>query len=280
MSTAVDKEIIANRFCSALKSYGREAVVQKKIARNLFGMLREAVGGREHMSIAEIGCGTGFLSRLIYENFILRTNVCSSLLLNDLCPPMKTLFEGWEKTAFVCGDAEKIFSAENKGNCSGKRFDVIATTSVIQWFEDQTGFLKNCCNHLTDNGLIALSSFGRNNFKEIRALTGVGLEYLSLEEYKQALQPCFEIIKADEEEIRQEFNSPIDILKHLKATGVNSLRPANKTENDTNAASSVEGFRWTKQRLEEFSGEYTGLFGNGRKVILTYHPVYLILKKK
>lgn len=280
MSITVDKEIIASRFCSAIKSYGREAVVQKRIAQNLFDMLYGALGDRERMSIAEVGCGTGFLSNLIYENFILKTNRCSHLMLNDLCPSMKTFFDGWQKTTFVCGDAEMIFNSESSRAYNAKRFDVIAATSVIQWFEDQIGFLKSCRNHLKEGGLIALSSFGRNNFKEIRSLTGMGLEYLSLEEYKEALRPCFEISEAGEEEIRQEFSSPTDILKHLKATGVNGLRPTGGTADDIRAIQAGKEFRWTKQRLSEFSREYIRLFGNGYSVVLTYHPVYLILRKK
>lgn len=285
MAHGVDKKIIADRFCSAIRSYEHEAVIQRQIAQKLFDMICRNVDAKETLSIAEVGCGTGFLSKLIYENLVLK-NTHNSLWLNDLCIPMGNLFKEWERTCFIGGDAEMIFGTngrtmQNKTfqNLESKGFDLIATTSVIQWFENQIVFLRSCNKHLADNGLMALSTFGPETFKEIRSLTGVGLEYFSLDEYKRFLQPYFEIVEAEEEQRTQLFSSPIAVLKHLKSTGVNGVRSLDGTK--VKEEDGYEEFRWTKQRLEKFSDDYTRLYSSDDKksVRLTYHPIYLILKK-
>jgi hypothetical protein len=71
-------------------------------------------------------------------------------------------------------------------------------------------------------------------------------------------------------EIREEFRllefpGPLAILQHLKRTGAN-----------------VSGDRsiWTKRRVTAFIDEYNARFAMDGKVTLTYHPLYLVCKRK
>ena len=76
----------------------------------------------------------------------------------------------------------------------------------------------------------------------------------------------FEVLAAREELLTPEFDSPLDVLKSLKATGVTAVSPAEP---------------WSRRRLAAFSEAYTGNFRlpNG-KVPLTYHPIALVAGKK
>ena len=71
----------------------------------------------------------------------------------------------------------------------------------------------------------------------------------------------YNIISYQEEIIKQEFNSPVELLKSLKLTGVNA----------------VKEIKLTKTKLKEFEEKYKKLYTQNEKVILTYNPVYILI---
>ena len=101
--------------------------------------------------------------------------------------------------------------------------------------------------------------------KEIRELTGSGLPYRSREELVTALSTHFDILHSEEELISLSFDNPIKVLYHLKQTGV--------------TGTSSQQLR-TRRDLQLFSERYTQEFTQGTSVSLTYHPIYIIAKKK
>lgn len=56
--------------------------------------------------------------------------------------------------------------------------------------------------------------------QEIHTLTGHGLEYFSLEELKALLSSRFEVLYAEEEIVSLPFGTPLEVLQHLRQTGV------------------------------------------------------------
>ncbi len=136
-----------------------------------------------------------------------------------------------------------------------KKYDLIISNATLQWIENIEGFVTELKTYLTPNGMIIFSTFGINNFKEISAITNVGLKYYSKTELKEMLSPQH----IEENIIEMEFSSPLNVLKHLKLTGVNSITPQH----------------WTKSDLKNFENKYTQLCSN--KIKLTYNPMYIIL---
>ena len=129
--------------------------------------------------------------------------------------------------------------------------------------------------------------------KEIRELTGNGLPYRSREELEVALSPHFDILYSEEELIPLSFEDPIKVLYHLKQTGVNGLStqssPTGKQENDlcssdnnskNNFKNNLPQQQWTRRDLQLFCERYMQEFTQGTSVSLTYHPIYIIAKKK
>ena len=130
--------------------------------------------------------------------------------------------------------------------------------------------------------------------KEIRELTGNGLPYRSREELEVALSPHFDILYSEEELIPLSFEDPIKVLYHLKQTGVNGLStqssPTGKQENDLCCIT----ITIQKIILRTISPNSNGLVVTcnssvnvtcrnlleGTSVSLTYHPIYIIAKKK
>ena len=190
--------------------------------------------------VVEFGCGTGSYSRI---------------LLHTLQP--ETLLLNGTTVQFVPGDAEAIdFPGET---------DLITSCSTLQWFNDPGAFFTRCHQALVADGLLAFSTFGATNMHEIRQLTGHGLDYPSIKELQALLSPGFDILHAEEEVISLPFPTPQAVLKHLKQTGVTG----------------TEKRMWTRGRLQSFCEEYTTRFSDAAgNVSLTYHPIYIIARKK
>ncbi len=250
----MNKQLIAERFAKAVATYPQEANVQRQIADKMIRLLTE------HLSapcsrVIEFGCGTGLYSRMLLQ--ALRPE---ELLLNDLCPEMEHCCEDLlrkEQVSFLPGDAETVpFPAEST---------LITSCSALQWFESPEMFFKKCHALLSNRGYLAFSTFGKENMKEIRELTGNGLPYRSREELTTTLSAYFNILHSEEELISLPFDNPIKVLYHLKQTGVTGL--------------SSRQLR-TRRDLQLFSERYTKEFAQGTSVSLTYHPIYIIAKKK
>jgi SAM-dependent methyltransferase len=98
--------------------------------------------------------------------------------------------------------------------------DLITSCSTLQWFADTERFFTRCHRFLSDGGILAFSTFGKRNMQEIHTLTGHGLEYFSLEELKALLSSRFEVLYAEEEIVSLPFGTPLEVLQHLRQTGV------------------------------------------------------------
>ena len=250
----MDKRLIAERFAKARDTYGREARVQHQVAEKMLHILVTTTSPH-FRHIVEFGCGTGSYSRLLQHTLQPQT-----LLLNDLCPEMKECIEEllvYEHIDFQPSDAETLDFPQDT--------DLITSCSTLQWFNNPGDFFNRCHHFLADGGILAFSTFGMQNMKEIRALTGHGLDYLPIERLKALLSPSFEILYAEEEIVSLPFDTPLQILQHLKQTGVTG----------------TEKKVWTRGKLQTFCDEYVRQFGNeAQRVSLTYHPIYIIARKK
>lgn len=269
----MNKPLIAERFAKAMTTYAREANIQKQIASKMIHLLKEHIPV-PCPKVIEFGCGTGNYSRLL-----LQTLRPEELLLNDLCPDMKRSCEDLLKekqVSFLPGDAETIPFPEESS--------LITSCSALQWFESPEHFFERCNTLLHTHGYFAFSTFGKDNMKEIRELTGNGLSYRSREELEAALSVHFDIIHSEEEIIPVSFESPMKVLYHLKQTGVNGLTATSPVPSHSSAAIHQENTSqqrvWTRRDLQHFCERYSSNFTQGDSVSLTYHPIYIIAKKK
>ena len=64
----MEKQLIAERFARARKTYDREARVQYKAAERMLRLLQPHIK-RTGLDILEVGCGTGIYSRLLRQEF-------------------------------------------------------------------------------------------------------------------------------------------------------------------------------------------------------------------
>ena len=245
---------IARCFGNALPhTYQEHALAQKLICRKLAGMLRDSKE-LQYQSVLEIGCGTGNLTRWLKEMCIIR-----QWTLNDLCPDCKkmvsSLLSG-EKWQFRAGDASRM---DFEGS-----FDLIASASVFQWIADLGSFICKLHGLLNAGGVLLFNSFLPSNLYEIVELTGKGLSYPGGNAVRNMLSKYFRVEDFQSEDIVLTFNSPKEVLEHMKQTGVNA----------------TGGELWTPGKLKRFCKAYEERFSENGKVSLTYRPYYVLAKRK
>jgi malonyl-CoA O-methyltransferase len=254
LDTHSQADILGIRFRKSIETYNEAATVQRKIAGRL-GELIALNGIREFHRILEIGCGTGFLTREVNHRFRV-----DEFFLNDLVASSM-------HTAMLCA---------NRNNCSllpgnaeeipfPGRLDAVFSASAIQWFKNIEGFFCKVSGALKENGILALGTFGEENFREIKQLTGIGLRYPSLRQLQTLAANDFNIIVQEEWQEEICFPDAIEVLRHIQKTGVNG----------------ITRFKMTKGMLKNFREAYHERYccGNGN-VKLTYHPVILLCSRK
>ena len=251
----MDKALIRQRFAKATDSYDRQAGMQKHVARHMAEAIKSHIPDSDGWNVLEIGCGTGLFTREY-----LRGLRPGRLLLNDICPEIEPYLSGLPTASpirFQACDAETLrFPAGQH---------LIVSCSAVQWFERPERFLSGCRELLTTGGYLAFSTFGPQNVREVASLTSETLPYRSLEELRRTLSGVYQIVYSREEILHFTFPSPLDVLKHLQATGVTGLRSR----------------KWTKGQLEDFCQRYHRLYAaQDGTVPLTYHPIYMICKKQ
>ena len=176
-------------------------------------------------------------------------------ILNDLCEDcqekIEQLFPG-SPPRFIAGDAETL-------SFPGK-FDLIASASVFQWMKEPETFLHKLSGLLMQQGLLLFSTFVPGNLYEIKELTGKGLVYPTSDTLVGWLSTAdFNLLHQEEDTIVLTFKTPLDVLRHLKATGVTA------TGNGC----------WTKGRQESFCRQYAEQFATtDGQVTLTYRPSF------
>ncbi|MGN1045560.1 MAG: methyltransferase domain-containing protein [Candidatus Cryptobacteroides sp.] len=291
--------MVHRRFARALGIYSGNASVQADTAAKLVAMLP----ARSWRRVFEVGCADGLLTRMLLglpgqdrqpvsEGLSIPEEMsvpegqsvlsdCSSaspdlnsarpcknpsrfgfekFFVNDLCEESAAYISDVLESGavFIPGDAESIPFPEN--------LDLLISSSTIQWMTDLKAFLAKCASSLAPDGVLALGTFGPENLREVRAITGEGLDYYDAGALRELLPEGMGVVACEEEIVTETFGSPFDVLRHLKLTGVNGL----------------SGRTWSKSALEAFVGEYARRFstGTGEEVTLTYHPVRMVIVKQ
>lgn len=244
----MNKSMIAARFERAVSTYHHHSTVQREVATHLFDALWAHCPSPDR--VLELGCGSGHLSRLLVGGLSARQTV-----LNDLSPAMEHCVDDiiGGGVTFVTGDAETT-------DFDGP-FDLVASASTVQWFDNPKRFMQRMEAVVNQAGVVALSSFDRDNLYEVSSFTGLTLPYPPLE---TLFGKQWQLLYQHQSRVVLYFESPTHVLRHLRATGVNSLDPN----------------PWSRQKFTRFCDHYNQNYNTVGGVSLTYTPTYLIARKK
>lgn len=249
--TLVGARKVHDSFRRSLHSYSEEASPQQRIARLLVRRLLRVCPERRFRSLFEFGCGTGHLTVPLTEALEIGHRTLNDLVA-EVAQDVPVPFD-----AFIAGPVETVAWPAD--------VDLIASASALQWLESPDTLMKRLADHLVPQGWLALSSFGPEQFTELQALgSGAGAPgYTTPEQMKTALDADVHLTDVGGATFKLWFDTPTDVLRHLRRTGVNGRASG----------------RWTRRDLERFSANYTERFSVDGRVPLTYHPVWAIGQK-
>ena len=249
----MDKARIQQRFKKSLRTYNAHAVVQANMAEGLIELLIKTTG-RTYNRILEIGCGPGLLTRKLVQHFR-KARLFANDLVDDFQDHLHQTIS--PEILFIPGDAETISDFPGQ-------LDLVVSNAAFQWMVSLETLLKKLEPLLLPKGIIAFSSFGPGHFSEIAQLLGPGLHYPDPENMPTLCGPSFDILCCQSASMPLYFADGLAMLRHLKATGVNSLYPA----------------AWSKPALLAFAADYEQRYKSPQGVSLTYHPFYCLLRRK
>lgn len=247
----IDKDMMTNRFERGLASYDSQADAQARVIGRvehlLNGKLCELIG-RRGARVLEIGSGTGTLSRLL-------DRVCGE----------SSYLEMWD----IAGDSPLEGSGRQFRNVDAeteimrqpsKSLDALVSASTVQWFNSPVRFLDECKRVVAPGGYVLLTSFTRGNLANVALATGRSLPLLSAEEWRKIIPAGLELLYMKEYEEELAFDSAIDVFRHLKLTGVDSLGRSSERANP------LSGIRRLEPALD---GKYR----------ICYKPLIMLMKR-
>lgn len=251
---APDKKLIKLRFEQAAATYEQHAQVQILVAERLLDLLAAvAPQCATPERILEIGCCTGLLTEKISARYPGFGHLTASDLVDafEHCLDRKELLPSGRVT-FLAGDIETISLPS--------AYDLIISSSTLQWVHNLPRLCRKLARHCRPGGTLAISLYGAMNLREIRALSGLGLKYTTLDQLQALIAEHFQILAAEQSTETIWFRDAISVLHHLRATGVNSIGQK----------------AWSRKQLHTFLAAYEERFREPRGVPLTYHPMYII----
>ena len=243
-----DYKLIKKQFEKSMNDYDKNATVQDLMASKLLIELSKI--STDFENILELGSGTGLLTKRIAKNLHFKLFTANDLIEKSKFYVQKAI----PNANFICGNALKIKPS--------KKMDLIISNAMFQWFENLENAISIIKLSLKKDSLLAFSTFTPENFKEIKEISGLTLQYKQKDEILNILtSQGFEILYCEEfyEEIT--FKTPLELLAHMKKTGVNSL--STKT--------------WTVKEVKDFCDTFNKNF---KETKLTYSPLLIIAKLK
>lgn len=208
----VDKELVAERFTQAQGTYRDNASPQHASAAKLWETTQKHLPPVTAATrMLEIGVGEGLLTEL-YMPAMRHADIT----LWDIAPiPPLSLPT---HACVECVDAETAIRSLPE-----ESVDIIISSSTLQWFNSPSGFVRESARVLRPGGIAAFSLFGPETYREISQATGTALRYPTARQLLNAASEALETIECAETTAVTTFGNVAEVLRHIKATGVNAI---------------------------------------------------------
>lgn len=271
---SINRHRVGKAFHQQAGEYDRYATVQKRVIDRLLSLAQGHISPVP-AGVLDIGCGTGQLlsslgrqyphSRLYGLDLAYNMIRCAAARLGP-------------DTTLVIGDAEHLPFRDGS-------FDLVVSTSTLQWIENMDAFFRQCHRVVLPDGLLCIAFFGGRTMRELQECyrEAVGQREGSSKGYLDRLHRFKEISAVQEALGRSDFGGVLltseiemdyypgvtDLLRSIKHIGAGS--------------SAQEGGRgglgW-RSILNETSRLYRERYGTDGMVPVTYEVFYVIAQRR
>ncbi|MBO6535907.1 MAG: methyltransferase [Balneolaceae bacterium] len=208
---------IARSFGKSAQNYHQKAEIQRKVANGLVASLRPWKDILPEGPILEVGCGTGFLTGAMINEFPNRAFTITDAS-SDMVNFAKEQLGETSTRRFEVLNVDTISSTEPKYAC-------IVSNFAAQWFGDTAIGLEKLGEMLLPGGLLLVAFPGNYSFAEwYECCLELGLPFTAnplpdVEEVVVKLSMGPFQIDYYENDLFQTFDHAIDFFKHIKEIG-------------------------------------------------------------
>jgi len=198
---------IKNQFSQHAYEYNKFNIIQQIAAKALIRDIKT-----NPKNILEVGCGSGQVFKYINWNIEKYSAI-------DFSPQMCQLHPKNKKVEVYCLDFD---SQEFRELISDKRFDIIISSSALQWSKDLDKLLKAFGK---SSHRISATLFTSNTFKSMHEIIGQKSPILSKNEIKEKFSNYFKC-EFEVHKYNLEFNNKKDLFAYIKHSGVSGADPS------------------------------------------------------
>jgi len=219
-----NKKAIAGSFSRSAKRYDDAAQVQQMSGSQLIDAACELIDHKQITTLADIGCGTGYLTQALIDTFEIEHYIGVDLaqgMLDVAANNNHDLATNGPYIEWVCSDAEHLSIRDHS-------VDLLYANFSLQWCRDLPQLMNSFHRTLSANGYCCFTSLGehtlhelRNAWKAVDQLSHVNT-YDGGERWQQAIvQAGFICLKHYQTLHVSYFDSVVDALRSLKDIGAN-----------------------------------------------------------
>lgn len=263
----INKETVNRHFTQAAADYERYAQVQKKMAIELILKTRNL---KNVQRILEIGCGTGYLTKLVATRFpdaeILATDISAGMLKEA----QKNLAD-YPQIRYALVDGENLTLLG--------QYDLIISNAVFQWFTNYKNAFSGMYQNLKTGGHLFYTTFGPLTFCELQRafqrayeknkIVGAwqsGPEFYDLEVWEDWLQKVGFRGHCTEKKYIEYFPSVREFLRSVKKVGANNASQGNHTLiNRKVMLDMIASYKAMYEERERIQATYQAIYGVARK---------------
>lgn len=257
----IDKRRLASHFGRRVRSYDLATPVQEQMATALVSHARRHLADGPVARILELGCGTGRMTRQLAEAF-----PQARITALDISPEMIA-----HARASVAGIDFRVADAEVHIRHDRDTYALVISNAAAQWFGDARATLERARARLAPDGLLAISTFGDQTFRELRhafdqAYAATGFASV---DHVLAMRSA--------ETWRREFPEA-EILEQTVARVFPGVEAFLRSVQEAGAANSMSGRHFLSRRvLREMIDKYAEQFSAPAPggITATYHIIYL-----
>ncbi len=246
------------------KNYHQEAEIQQKVAEGLHASLLPWRELLPEGPVLEVGCKTGFLTRLLLKDFPQR-----EFVITDTSREMLRFCKDEMDDQGLLDSQAKFEQMDlNELKPEGEKYAMVISNFAAHWFGDTAKGLQKLTEMLLPGGLLLCAFPGNHSLPAwYENCLELGLPHTAnplpdVEEVVVKLSMGPQQIDYYENDLYQEFDSPLDFFRHLKRIGA--------SESKLDKSLNPKQFRLLLRHWGQQSPE---------GIKLKWHIVYLAAKK-
>ncbi|MBT5828062.1 MAG: methyltransferase domain-containing protein [Alphaproteobacteria bacterium] len=217
MTLELVKQNISNNFSSAAKTYNQYSELQKEVAAEVFFRIKNKI--MPGHQILDLGCGTGYLAKIINAEMLLSgfSNPALKITQVDISHEMVAAASQIKNTKTIQADMEKLPLPYDS-------FDIVISSLAAQW-GDLSKILREVRRVKKTTAPYIISTLGQESFKEIRQdFPEINLRNMhNIDSIKKKLEEAkIPNLFVKRQLIKKEYSTLLDFFYDLKNIGANT----------------------------------------------------------